>query len=288
MSTATRAGRRPVCSTAASGPPGPGLHPVRDHLAHLPQPSPPQELVGILVCALAHLHRVVVAPHCLAPHLLSRSDRPLSVPRWRMGVEVTLHPGGDRTCVRTPSRYTSPPTTRQEPISHECGNPGTLPRHEPEYVAARARRARRHQPVPRRARAPRRDRPDRRTPRLRAHRPAGRRRARLRGRRDRQQPAVRRWRRQGDEPLLLLTSGAHRVDTAKVAADARRSGPEARQARVRTTPHRSGHRRGLPLRPPRAGAHLPGPLAAAGTTRSGPPRATPPRCSAAPTRSCSG
>ena len=67
----------------------------------------------------------------------------------------------------------------------------------------------------------------------------------------------------GDQPLLLLTSGAHRVDTGKVAAELGIGCAEARQAGVRTTPHRSGHRRGLPLRPPGAGAHLPRPLAAA-------------------------
>ena len=48
-------------------------------------------------------------------------------------------------------------------------------------------------------------------------------------------------------PVLMLTSGAHRVDTAKVAADLGVRAAEARQARVRARAHRPGHRRGLPL-----------------------------------------
>ena len=41
-------------------------------------------------------------------------------------------------------------------------------------------------------------------------------------------------------PVLVLTSGSHRVDTAKVAADHRRAGTEPRHAgvRPRSTPAR--------------------------------------------------
>ena len=50
-------------------------------------------------------------------------------------------------------------------------------------------------------------------------------------------------------PVLILTSGAHRVDTATAAPiGAGRAGP--RQARVRPRAHRPGHRRRLPHRPP--------------------------------------
>ena len=46
-----------------------------------------------------------------------------------------------------------------------------------------------------------------------------------------------------DDAVLVMTSGAHRVDTAKVAALARRTRPEARHPRVRPRAHRSGDRR---------------------------------------------
>ena len=78
VSTGARLG--PPDRHGPATPPGTGLHPVRDHLAHLPQPSPPQELVGVLVCALAHLHRVVVAPHVLLLQLVSAAIDPCRCP----------------------------------------------------------------------------------------------------------------------------------------------------------------------------------------------------------------
>ena len=55
-------------------PPRAGLHPVRDHAPHLPQPATPQELLGPLHPALrgpdpalSHLDGVVVPPHACLP-----------------------------------------------------------------------------------------------------------------------------------------------------------------------------------------------------------------------------
>ncbi len=58
-------------------PPGPGLHPVRQHGADLPQPAPPQELLGPLGPRhLTHpgLDGVVVPPHALSPVLVDPTD----------------------------------------------------------------------------------------------------------------------------------------------------------------------------------------------------------------------
>src|SRR3954470_10900450 len=54
-------------------PPRTGLHPVRQHRAHLPQPAPPQELLGALGARhLTHpgLDGVVVPPHLFSPATL--------------------------------------------------------------------------------------------------------------------------------------------------------------------------------------------------------------------------
>ena len=137
-STAPRRRRPSSAGTAPRLPPRPGLHPVRDHLAHLPEPASPQELLGVLPpsAALAHLHGVVVPPHRLLLRSCPAAVRPAVGAPVEAGVEVTLHQGGDRTSVRTTSRYTPPPTTRQEPIRAVRGGlPRSVARHA-RYVAA--------------------------------------------------------------------------------------------------------------------------------------------------------
>src|SRR5690606_34839648 len=91
-----------------------------------------------------------------------------------------------------------------------------------------------------------------------AHRGARRAGTGLRGGRDRQQPALRRRRRAGADPHL---GGAPGRRPHGLGGD--RSGPAPREARLRPCPHRTGDRRGLPLRPPGAGADLDRPLAVA-------------------------
>ena len=80
-------------------------------------------------------------------------------------------------------------------------------------------------------------------------------------------------------PALILTSGAHRVDTAKVAATIGVRELRRAEARVRPRAHRSGDRRRLPHRPPEPGADVARLVAASATTSCGPRRATRPRCS---------
>src|SRR5690606_15298082 len=112
-------------------PPRPGLHPVREDVADLPQPSVPQELLGPLDArvgpthqALADLHRVVVPPHV---SLLRRHSRTDPTPGGPAGTGVEVAPTGPvaRTRVRTPSRYTGPPTARQ-PRNSPSGRPVPL------------------------------------------------------------------------------------------------------------------------------------------------------------------
>ena len=56
-------------------PPRPGLHPVRQDRAHLPQPAAPQELLGTVAAPPAHLDGVVVPPHRTAPRTRDPWDR---------------------------------------------------------------------------------------------------------------------------------------------------------------------------------------------------------------------
>ena len=67
------------------------------------------------------------------------------------------------------------------------------------------------------------------------------------------------------EPLLVLTSGAHRVDTAKVAAGLGVGEAEAGHPGVRPRAHRPGDRRGRAARSPQAGTHAGGHRAASST-----------------------
>ena len=60
------------------------------------------------------------------------------------------------------------------------------------------------------------------------------------------------------EPLLVLTSGAHRVDTGKVAAGLGRRQAQAGHPGVRPRAHRPGDRRGRAARSPQAGTHAGG------------------------------
>ncbi len=57
------------------------------------------------------------------------------------------------------------------------------------------------------------------------------------------------------QPLLVLTSGAHRVDTARVAADLGLTRAQTGHPGVRPAAHRTADRRGRPARAPEAGAH---------------------------------
>ncbi len=57
------------------------------------------------------------------------------------------------------------------------------------------------------------------------------------------------------EPLLILTSGAHRVDVAKVTADLGLGQVQAGHPGVRPRAHRADHRRGRAARAPEAAAH---------------------------------
>ena len=90
-------------------------------------------------------------------------------------------------------------------------------------------------------------------------------------------------------PLLVLTSGAHRVDEAKVADAARRARGDPRRRPEFVRRHTGQAIGGVaPDRPPRADRHAgrrrTGPL----RRRSGPPPGTRTRSSPPPTRSCSG
>ena len=57
------------------------------------------------------------------------------------------------------------------------------------------------------------------------------------------------------EPLLVLTSGAHRVDTAKVAAELGVGSAAPGHPGVRPRAHRPADRRGRAARSPEAGPH---------------------------------
>ena len=162
-----------------------------------------------------------------------------------------------RTPVRTPPRYTRPPTVRQSLAADDSSDVRRASARDPAWPRPPGRCAHRlvvwrdEHPSIARFRAelepPGRHRRDRRTARLGAHRRAGRRGARLRGRA--RSPTACSSTADGS-PVLILTSGAHRVDTAKVAGapPGRSSGPP----RTSCAAHRPGDRRGLPDRAPRA------------------------------------
>ena len=87
-------------------------------------------------------------------------------------------------------------------------------------------------------------------------------------------------------PVLMLTSGAHRVDTAKVAARHRGPSDPGHPGFVRAA-HRPGDRRGLADRATRRRCRPTSTPGCAVTTRCGPRPATPRRCSARRTTSWS-
>ena len=93
----------------------------------------------------------------------------------------------------------------------------------------------------------------------------------------------------GGAPVLILTSGAHRVDESKVAAllgvPSRDPGADADFVRRHTGQAIGGRR---PDRPPRADRHARRRRARALRRRLGRRRAPAPRSSPPPTRSCSG
>src|SRR4051812_43005193 len=110
-------------------PPGTALDPVRDHLAHLPEATTPQELVGPQVSRTvsrtvlrtvglrAHFHEVVVGPHFLLLRSSLRRASPLSVLRSRMGSSHPRPEHPDRTGVRLKSTVHRFPDTSRGPTT---------------------------------------------------------------------------------------------------------------------------------------------------------------------------
>ena len=104
-----RAGSAPRAVGAEHGvhpaglPPRPGLHPVRDHVAHLPEPAAPQELLGSLTWSPAgpsapspaHFHGVVVPSHRSSTFTTEPTPRPRTRSLRRMA-EGSCGGGGGR------------------------------------------------------------------------------------------------------------------------------------------------------------------------------------------------
>ena len=228
-------------------PPRPGLHPVRDHLAHLPQPSPPQELLGVLDGTASVPSPVPCAPppgrRTAASLCPRRPSLPCSTRRHRALVEDggRGHPhqaSRSNTCSNNSQAYTPPPTTRQEPDADD-GSPADP--HRRARRVGRVELGRGHGSDTSRAR--RRQPGSASSSRL-AAAPGGSSSSPTRCTPPRWPPtrsAARSGRSPNSllfdadgSPVLILTRGSHRVDTAKVAADASASPAlRARQARVR-------------------------------------------------------
>ena len=112
-------------------PPGPGLHPVRDHRTHLPQASAPQELLGPLDAVTMPLRTSTGSSYrltCPASPSVHRPLPPRPLPRThrgRTGGPAARRRRGSRSSppsriehlFEQRERYTSPPTTRQDPPS---------------------------------------------------------------------------------------------------------------------------------------------------------------------------